>query len=180
MSDWFAKLTQEWSVISGAPTSFAAAVVVAICIIWAVVNWSYRTVLSNKDAQIELLNGRVAAYQDRLKGASPDEAAERIKRLEGEIDALKNPPRDQNAIYQNNRAIGAVAGINIDASKKLVSFQQMTVAGSLDQATNVEFRNLIMSFVGSDGFSQARQGLAGTTTYYNARFSVVGNRLDNR
>ena len=46
----------------------------------------------------------------------------------------------------------------------------MTIAGHLDQTSHVEFKNLVLAFVGLDGFSQTRQG----RTLVNARFSVVG------
>jgi len=178
MPEWFAKLVQEWSVIAAAPISFTTAVIVVTVIAWAIVNWSYSSVLSSKNAQIELLQGRLSDYQDKLKGASPDQAANELNRLRAEIDAIKNPPRDDNSVYQKGKRIGAVAGVRIDAPNKLVSFDQMTIGGELDQATNVEFRNLVLAYTGSDGYGQARQGLAVTSTYHNARFSIVGKRRD--
>ncbi len=178
MLDWFAKLVQEWSVIAAAPISFATAVIVVVVIVWAIVNWSYSSVFSSKNAQIELLQGRLADYQDKLKGASPDQAANELARLRAEMDAIKSPPRDDNSVYQKGRRIGVVAGVRIDTPNKVISFEQMTVGGELDQATNIEFRNLILAFAGDDGYGQGRQGLAVTTTYRNARFSIVGNRRD--
>jgi hypothetical protein len=54
----------------------------------------------------------------------------------------------------------------------------MTVAGDIDRATNIEYRNLIISFVDSNGYSQQRGGLDVRTTYNNAHFIIVGNRQD--
>jgi hypothetical protein len=48
------------------------------------------------------------------------------------------------------------------------------IAGHLDQASHVEFKNLVLAFVGLDGFSQTRQG----RTLVNAQFSIVGNHRD--
>jgi hypothetical protein len=59
-----------------------------------------------------------------------------------------------------------VAGIRIKTEEKVATFYQIKVAGELDSATNIEFRNLILVYAGADGFSQARQGLAVTTTYH--------------
>ena len=47
----------------------------------------------------------------------------------------------------------------------------MVIAGHLDQASHVEFKNLVLAFVGLDGFSQTRRG----RTLVNAQFSIVGN-----
>lgn len=181
----FTKLLQEWAVISSAPISFVAAAVILGGIIWGVVNWSYSSVLSNKNAQIDLLKERIAAYESKLKVASPEQAVGELQSLKDQLAETKkklaeivNPPRDQNSVYQNGRRIGIVAGVQIEATKQEVAFQQMTVGGELDQATNVEFRNLILSYRGSDAIGQARQGLSATTTYHNARFAIVGNRSD--
>lgn len=178
MPDWFSKLVQEWTVIASAPVSFTTSVLVAAAIAWAVVNWSYSSVLSSKNANIELLQGRLSAYQDKLKGASPDQAADEIKRLRSEIDSIKNPPRDDNSVYQQGKRIGVVANARVDNLNMKVTFHQMTIVGEIDPATNVEFRSLVLFYAGADAIGQARQGLSMTTTYQNARFSIVGNRRE--
>ena len=136
--------------ITGAPISFASSIIVVIVIVWAVVNWSYSTAFTNKNTQIDLLNGRLADYQEKLKGATPDQAAGEIARLRAEIDGIKTPPRDDNSIYQRGQRIGVVAGVTVDARNNLVSFARMTIGGVLDEATNIEFKNLILAFSGSD------------------------------
>ena len=82
--------------------------------------------------------------------------------------------RDENAIFQNEKRIGEVVGVRIDPPNNSVVFDRMRIAGHLDQATYVEFKNLVLAFVGLDGFSQTRQG----RTIVNAQFSIVGNRSD--
>src|SRR5260370_39268145 len=64
--------------------------------------------------------------------------------------------------------------VRIDPPNNSVVFDRMAIAGHLDQASHVEFKNLVLAFVGLDGFSQTRQG----RTLVNARFSIVGNRRD--
>jgi hypothetical protein len=186
MYEFFSKFAEQWAVVKSAPYPFILALLVAIGAIWFVLNnFIYGTVLANKNAEIDLLNGRVAAYQDKLKGATPEQAAGEIQSLRDQLTETKkqltaiiNPPRDPNSLYQRGQRVGVVAGAQIDSSNKLVIFQQMTVSGELDQATNVEFRNLILSYQRSDTITQARMGLSGSSTYYNARFSIVGNRSD--
>jgi hypothetical protein len=83
-------------------------------------------------------------------------------------------PRDENTIFQKGKRIGEVVGVRIDPPNNSVVFDRMTIAGHLDQASHVEFKDLLLAFVGLDGFSQTRQG----RTLVNAQFSIVGNRRD--
>jgi hypothetical protein len=94
------------------------------------------------------LQSRLADYRNVLEGASPREAAYKITQLKGKLEAIKGVPRDENT--------------------NSVVFDRMTIAGHLDQASHVEFKNLVLAFVGLDGFSQTRQG----RTLVNAQFSI--------
>jgi len=170
MPEWFYGVAQEWSIISAAPISFAIALVVVILVVWAILHWFYRRALSSKDSQIEVLRSRLVDYRNVLQGASPREAGYKIAQLKGRLEAIKRAPRDENTIFQKGKRIGEVAGVRIDAANNAVVFDRMTIAGDFDQAGHVEFKNLVLAFVGLDGFSQTRQG----RTLVNARFSVVG------
>ena len=174
MPEWFEGVAQELSVIGAAPISFAIALVVIIIVVWAIFHWFYHQVLSSKDVQIEVLQSRLADYRNVLEGASPREAAYKITQLKGKLEAIKGVPREENAIFQNGKRIGEVVGVRIEPPNNSVVFDRMVIAGHLDQASHVEFKNLVLAFVGLDGFSQTRQG----RTLLNARFSIVGNRRD--
>jgi hypothetical protein len=159
--------------------------VVTAGVAWFAINWAYSAVLSGKDSQIAVLRERISAYEQSLKGASPDQAAGEIRSLREQLAETKkklteltNPPRDENSIYQRGQRIGVAAGVNVDMPNRRVTIAQMTVAGDIDRATNIEFRNLVLMFVDSDVTSQARMGLDARTTYGNARLSIVGNRQD--
>jgi hypothetical protein len=165
MPEWFDGVAQEWSFVGAALVSFAIALVVVIIVVWAILHWFYRRMLSSKDSQIEVLQSRLADYRNVLEGASPREAAYKITQLKGKLE---------NTIFQNGKRIGEVVGVRIDPPNNSVVFDRMTIAGHLDQASHVEFKNLVLAFVGLDGFSQTRQG----RTLVNAQFSIVGNRKD--
>jgi hypothetical protein len=90
------------------------------------------------------------------------------------LEAIKGVPRDENAIFQNGKRIGEVVGARIDPPNNSVVFDRMVIAGHLDQASHVVFKNLVLAFAGLDGFSQTRQG----RTLVNAQFSIVGNCRD--
>ena len=174
MPEWFDGVAQEWSLIGAAPISFAIALVVVIIVVWAILHWFHRRMLSSKDILIEVLQSRLADYRNVLEGASPREAAYKITQLKGKLEAIKGMPRDENTIYQKGKRIAEVVGIRIDPANNSVVFDRMRIAGHLDQATHVEFKNLVLAFVGLEGFSQTRQG----RTIVNAQFSIVGNRSD--
>jgi hypothetical protein len=170
MPEWFLGMAQEWSIISAAPVSFAVILVVVIVVVWAILHWFYRRLLSSKDIQIEVLQSRLIDYRNVLQGASPREAAYKIAQLKGKLEAIKGAPPDENAIFQKGQRIGEVVGVRIDAPNNSVVFDRMTIAGHFDQASHIEFKNLILAFVGLHGFSQTRLG----RTLVNAQFSVVG------
>ena len=172
MPEWFDGVAQEWSLIGAAPISFAIALVVVIIVVWAILHWFHRRMLSSKDIRIEVLQSRLADYRNVLEGASPREAAYKITQLKGKLEAIKGMPRDENTIYQKGKRIAEVVGVRIDPPNNSVVFDRMRIAGHLDQATHVEFKNLVLAFVGLEGFSQTRQG----RTIVNAQFSIVGNR----
>ena len=67
-----------------------------------------------------------------------------------------------------------MVGVRIDPPNNSVVFDRMTIASHLDQASFIEFKDLVLAFVGLDGFSQTRQG----RTLVNTQFSIVGTRKD--
>jgi len=152
--EWFDGVAQEWSLIGAAPISFVIALVVVILVVWAILHWFYRRMLSGKDIQIEVLQSRLADYRNALEGASPREAAYKITQLKGKLEAVKGVQRDEKTIFQKGKRIGEVAGVRIDPPNNSIAFNRMTIAGHFDQASQVEFKNLVLAFVGLDGFSQ--------------------------
>ncbi|SRR6266545_749041 len=95
MQELIAKLIDEWKVISGAKISFITCILILGGVIWAAFNWSYGSrlaskdeQLANKDSQIALLIRQRDDYRDKLGGASPDQAAQKIAALEKRIEEL--------------------------------------------------------------------------------------------
>src|SRR5260221_10003316 len=148
MPEWLDKLGQEWPVITAAPISLSIAVVTIIVIVWAIIHWFYRRLLSSKNIQIEMLRGRLADYRNVLEGASPSEAAYKITQLKAQLEAIKGVPRDENAVYQKGKRIGEVAGGRLDASSKTLIFDRLTLRAHLHQTSNILFLNFVFSFSG--------------------------------
>src|SRR5258706_15357558 len=110
MPEWLDKLGQEWPVITAAPISLSIAVVTIIVIVWAIIHWFYRRLLSSKNIQIEMLRGRLAGYRNVLEGAGPSGAAYKITQLKAQVEGIKGGARDEDAAYPKGKRIGEGGG----------------------------------------------------------------------
>ncbi len=79
----------ELRVIARAPAIFAAALIVLAGAVWWAMDWRYSGIIANRDAEISSLKTQRDDYRDKLNGASPDQAAEKINQLTNEIARLK-------------------------------------------------------------------------------------------
>src|SRR5258708_26104446 len=152
MPEWLDKLGQEWPVITAAPISLSIAVVAIIVIVWAIIHWFYRRLLSSKNIQIEMLRGRLADYRNVLEGASASEAAYKITQLKAQLEAIKGVPRDENAVYQKGKRIGEVAGVRIDASSKAIVFDCLTLGANPHPTNKILFLNFCFGFAANGAF----------------------------
>ena len=89
MGDGLDELKRETKAVGSAPIVFGAIVLLLVALIWGFMHWSYRAVLSGKDAQITSLERGLDEYRDKLDRASPDEARRRIEALEAELKTLR-------------------------------------------------------------------------------------------
>lgn len=74
MPKWIEDLIKEWSAVKAAPRSFLVMTIVVIGLVWAVMGWTYKTILDSKNAQIELLTTRLRNQPDRAKDVSTSSA----------------------------------------------------------------------------------------------------------
>jgi hypothetical protein len=176
MSDWLSALRHDWSAMSAAPVSLTVAIVVSAAVTWAAVHWFYSAAIAGRHAEIVQLDARLSAYRDALGGADPERAAEEIRALRAQLAGLQSPEREPNAVYQNGRRIGIVDGVEIDAANTSVGFQRMTLDRALDQATNLEFRDLVIGLRGYAAISRMAQSAG--AIYHSPRFAVVGRRRE--
>jgi hypothetical protein len=52
---------------------------------WVIAAWMNSTTISGKDATIESIKQQVDSYKDKLSGATPEEAKEKIADLEARL-----------------------------------------------------------------------------------------------
>ena len=81
-------LLDQWQVIVGAPAIFIMALIVASILVWLAMRWAYETSTKHRQTLIALKDAQLADYQQKLGGASPDEAKARIEKLESQVAAL--------------------------------------------------------------------------------------------
>jgi hypothetical protein len=71
------------------PKTFALMTALIILVVWLIANYSYSTILANKNSQIELQDRQLADYKQKLDGANPDQAKARIDALESKLARLE-------------------------------------------------------------------------------------------
>lgn len=79
----------ELKMIARAPAVFAAALLILAGGIWWALDWRYSGIIANRDAEISSLKTQRDEYRDRLNGASPDQAAQKIKDLTDQLAFLQ-------------------------------------------------------------------------------------------
>lgn len=103
--------------IAQAPWAFAILTAVIIGVVWAVINHLKSNQIGNLESRLSLRDDEIANYKRKLEGATPDEAAERIDRLEREIAALKPreiSPAQVTAIIQSLQGKRGIVSIRQD------------------------------------------------------------------
>jgi hypothetical protein len=81
-------LGKEWSVISQAPLIFIMAAMVVCTIAYLAARWRYTGRISHLVERINLRDDRIAEYERKLGGATPDEAKARLDALEAKVSEL--------------------------------------------------------------------------------------------
>jgi hypothetical protein len=80
--------TEQVATVWHAPIPFILCLFpIGLCIWWAV-NWAYSARLESEKGRRGLSEARVADYEKKLSGATPDEAHARMERLEADVARL--------------------------------------------------------------------------------------------
>jgi hypothetical protein len=82
-------LKDNWAVISAAPWAFVVCAIICLGAGYGGASILNASANSTKDQRLQLADERVADYQDKLSGQSPDEVKSRIDVLEQKIAALQ-------------------------------------------------------------------------------------------
>jgi hypothetical protein len=79
----------EMGVIAHAPVTIVAALLIMGGAIWWAMDWRYSGIIVNRDAEISSLRTQRDEYREKLSGATPDQAAHKIRDLNGQVEALQ-------------------------------------------------------------------------------------------
>jgi hypothetical protein len=85
MPQWLQSMVAGWPMIAANVPTFIALVVIIFGAVWGAMYLMYGAVISNKDSEISLLKSQRDDYRDKLGGASPAQAKERMETLEQTI-----------------------------------------------------------------------------------------------
>jgi hypothetical protein len=86
--------------------------------------------------------------------------------------------RDPNGLYRDGQRIGSVLKPDVDVPKGDVKFNEVQIDGELDRTTPFEFQDHILAYKGCDVSEGIRKDDEVSFKYYNARFTIVGKRVD--
>jgi len=107
-----------------------------------------------------------------------EEATNDLTELHSGYKAVKKSVRDPNGLYRDNQRIGAVVNPDVDVPRGDVKFDDVRADGELDRTTSFEFQDLILTYKGCDVSERIRKGDQVSFRYRNARFAIVGKRVD--
>jgi hypothetical protein len=85
MPQWMQDLIAGWPIIRANLPTFFVILVLMVGALWIVFSWSYGSVITSKNGQLELQDRQLADYKQKLDGASPDQAKAKIEALEHTI-----------------------------------------------------------------------------------------------
>jgi hypothetical protein len=86
MPQWMQDLFAGWPMIRANLPTFFVIVVLIIGAVWWLMDWRYGGIITNRDSEISLLKGQRDDYKEKLGGASPDQAKDKIEALEQTVN----------------------------------------------------------------------------------------------
>jgi len=81
-------LTTEWGVILQAPAIFVTAAALIMLFVWGIFRWSYASRIEALDGRLKLRDDQISDYKQKLSGATPEEARNRVDALELQVNSL--------------------------------------------------------------------------------------------
>ena len=158
---WRIVLT-EWRVIKDVPLSFVGAVIIATVLvgftIWWAMEWRYRAQLENKEAEIAILEARVAQKEDiiqevrrQLDGVPPEDVTGEISRLKELVQKIQDQIAFTAKIESGQRKIDlALANQMLTQLPRDKTIDIVAVMGDAEALT---FATEINAFLRKNGFN---------------------------
>lgn len=159
--EFFSYLSREWTVVSGAPLIFMSgwAIVAALCFAAMKLFDSGRK--AALEERLRLKDDQLNDYKEKLAGASPEEARQRIAALEQRLDSLEPRALTEQQIRDMHEILSRVSG-HVLIAQDMLSAEATTLQGQLDaifRRARWEVGNAMVAGVGNPPSS----GIAVTT-----------------
>jgi hypothetical protein len=159
MPNWLSKILQDWRVIATDPGSLVIAATLVVLIGAVALYWTLTSVVSSSSLFLK-------------------EAVSELGHLKAGYKTLKKAVRDPNGFYRDGQRIGSVLKPDVDVPKGDVKFGEVRIDGELDRTTPFEFQDHILAYKGCDVSERIHKDDEVSFKYYNARFAIVGKRVD--
>jgi hypothetical protein len=188
---FFVRVRKNASVLAGAPEAFALIAIIVFGISYFALEQFHRerlVVLNDRVASQEAL---LTEYRTKLKGATPEEAANQIAQLKITLSdtqtrldngvknkpvALENSSRDSLRLYQDNTAVASVQDPKFDFDNKTVTFAAVTSRVLLGINKSYEFRDWKLICGGTKVYGDVRTGTVHEFSYSSLTCKIAGNR----
>jgi uncharacterized protein YukE len=141
------RLRTEWDTVSAAPWSFAGVACTVFVLTVGGMHFLHEATIAGKDATIEDLNTQINGYKDRLNGASPQEAKDRMDSLQGAVQGLQSKLGALGTEVQSykdklNGATPDEAKARIDTLRSTVNRLQASVTDLAPKLNSLKVRSL--------------------------------------
>jgi hypothetical protein len=192
MAAWFFdRVRKNASVIAGASEAFALMAIIVFGISYFALEQFHRERLAVLNDRVASQEALLTEYRTKLKGATPEEAANEIAQLKITLrdtqtrldNGVKNKPvapetpaRDPLRLYQDNTAMAFVQEPKFDFDNKTVTFAAVTSRVLLGINKSYEFRDWKLICGGTRVYGDVRNGAAHEFSYSPLTCKIAGNR----
>lgn len=132
MGDFFDQLQKVWPLVTTAPWGFASISLAVLIFGWLAGRFMFGERIETLKARIEEKDEKIAEYERKLGGASPDEARDKIEALERRLQALEPRSLSQDQLEKMG-AILATHPATIDIVKDMGSPQASRLHSQLEK-----------------------------------------------
>jgi hypothetical protein len=187
----FDRVRENASVIARAPEASALMAIIVFGISYFALQQFHRERLAVLNDRVASQEALLAEYRTKLKGATPEEAANQIAQLkitlrdtQTKLDngvknkpvALENAARDSLRLYLNNTAVASVQEPKFDFDNKTVTFAEVTSRVLLGINKSYEFRDWKLICGGTKVYGDVRTGAVHEFSYSPLTCKIAGNR----
>lgn len=106
-----ASIGKQFVTVWNAPVPFLAVVLLSIWAVWKVVHREFTNRLADAASRLDLSQSRVQEYERKLAGATPEEAQNRMEKLEAELAALKPRTLSEESKEKMATALRGTVGV---------------------------------------------------------------------